>query len=419
MRVWWLLLAGCSGGSAQILEDPTDSSTPVPVTPPATPVPLQACAEGAFLEGTLQTQVPDCETHEAIHAFAGAGGSLIAITLAGVETQASMRIETVYGELLSEAVVVDGGSITVELPWSGEFLVRTQADVGSLSLTRSCSLGCDRPYTRYPLFFFHGMAGTDSFLTLLDYWFEIIDALDDDGIEVGTAAVDPFQVSNLRAAQWADHLDDFFNDGRHRRVNLIGHSQGGLDARYVASQLDPDRRVASVLTIGTPHHGVAMMGPAEDVLAFGFTSAVVDAAIDALVPLWGVDDDQDIVGQMQAFHPDRMAEFNLAVPDRTDVYYASWGGRTCQALDLLCQLGNNGEIVTGVLAATHAIQQVMEGDNDGLVSVTSARWGVDYGVISGDHLDEVGLLGGPITSRGFDPVPFYRNEVERFRLLGL
>ena len=231
--------------------------------------------------------------------------------------------------------------------------------------------------------------------------------------------MDPFQVSHLRAEQWADHLDDFFNDGRHRRVNLIGHSQGGLDARYVASHLDPDHRIASVLTIGTPHHGVAMMGAAEDLLAFGFNAAVIDAAIDALSPLWGVDDDQDIVAQMQAFHPDAMVQFNLDVPDRTDVYYASWGGRSCQALDLLCQLGNHGEIVTTLLSASHGILQVMEGDNDGLVSVVSARWGVDYGVISGDHLDEVGLLGGPITSQGFEPVPFYRAEVDRLHTLGL
>jgi triacylglycerol lipase len=31
----------------------------------------------------------------------------------------------------------------------------------------------------------------------------------------------------------------------HRRVILVGHSMGGLDARYVASRLDPARRGAS------------------------------------------------------------------------------------------------------------------------------------------------------------------------------
>ena len=36
---------------------------------------------------------------------------------------------------------------------------------------------------------------------------------------------------------------------------LVGHSMGGLDARYLITHLDPDRRVKSLLTIATPHRG--------------------------------------------------------------------------------------------------------------------------------------------------------------------
>lgn len=41
----------------------------------------------------------------------------------------------------------------------------------------------------------------------------------------------------------------------HRHLVLVGHSMGGLDARLVASRLDPERRVRTVVTIGTPHGG--------------------------------------------------------------------------------------------------------------------------------------------------------------------
>jgi triacylglycerol lipase len=41
----------------------------------------------------------------------------------------------------------------------------------------------------------------------------------------------------------------------HRHLVLVGHSMGGLDARYVASRLDLARRVRRVVTIGTPHRG--------------------------------------------------------------------------------------------------------------------------------------------------------------------
>src|SRR5687768_18484908 len=39
---------------------------------------------------------------------------------------------------------------------------------------------------------------------------------------------------------------------------LIGHSMGGLDARYLITYLDPDRRVKSLLTVATPHSGTVL-----------------------------------------------------------------------------------------------------------------------------------------------------------------
>src|SRR5690349_6930784 len=36
---------------------------------------------------------------------------------------------------------------------------------------------------------------------------------------------------------------------------LVGHSMGGLDARYVITRLDPDRRIKSLITVSTPHRG--------------------------------------------------------------------------------------------------------------------------------------------------------------------
>ena len=39
---------------------------------------------------------------------------------------------------------------------------------------------------------------------------------------------------------------------------LVGHSMGGLDARYLITHLDPDRRVKSLLTIATPHWGTPL-----------------------------------------------------------------------------------------------------------------------------------------------------------------
>ena len=43
-----------------------------------------------------------------------------------------------------------------------------------------------------------------------------------------------------------------------REVNLIGHSMGGLDARYLVTHLQPEAfTVKTLTTIATPHRGSA------------------------------------------------------------------------------------------------------------------------------------------------------------------
>ncbi|MEV7467917.1 alpha/beta fold hydrolase [Streptomyces kronopolitis] len=41
----------------------------------------------------------------------------------------------------------------------------------------------------------------------------------------------------------------------HRRVDIVGHSLGGLIARYYVQRLGGDARVRTVVTLGTPHSG--------------------------------------------------------------------------------------------------------------------------------------------------------------------
>jgi triacylglycerol lipase len=42
------------------------------------------------------------------------------------------------------------------------------------------------------------------------------------------------------------------------RVHVIGHSLGGLIARYYAQRLGGDRHVHTLVTLGTPHHGTQL-----------------------------------------------------------------------------------------------------------------------------------------------------------------
>ncbi|MGW7575228.1 esterase/lipase family protein [Streptomyces sp. NPDC054765] len=51
------------------------------------------------------------------------------------------------------------------------------------------------------------------------------------------------------------HVEEVCARTGHRRVDLVGHSLGGLIARYYVQRLGGDTRVRTVVTLGTPHSG--------------------------------------------------------------------------------------------------------------------------------------------------------------------
>jgi pimeloyl-ACP methyl ester carboxylesterase len=51
------------------------------------------------------------------------------------------------------------------------------------------------------------------------------------------------------------HIERICEQTGHDRVHVVGHSLGGLIARYHVQRQGGDRRVASLITLGTPHAG--------------------------------------------------------------------------------------------------------------------------------------------------------------------
>ena len=386
---------------------------------------VELAPEGAFLERDALVEGTRSACTSAVHALASAEGSEVQVRLVDWPSDASARLELVdfNGAVLGSAEgVVRDQAVTFTQPWSGEVLLRVVAEDPDLpatpyALSHACVSGCDLAYTRYPLFLMHGMAGTDAWLDIVTYWWGIEPHLEDAGYRVEAPAVDPFQPPEIRAAQWNEHLDDLWATGTARRVHITGHSQGGLDARWLATHLDPERRVVSVTTLGTPNHGTsvadALLGLVDDAI---LTSWILDELSNAYAEWVGAPSEQDLMDQLDAMSRPTMARFNDEVPDREDVQYFSWAGRTCAVLDLLCQAGNGGEAVFIPLATPFWVIQVLEGDNDGLVSVDSARWGTFLGVLSADHMNEVGHLVGE-TAPGFDHLAFWASEAARLAVL--
>ncbi|MFF4697368.1 esterase/lipase family protein [Streptomyces chattanoogensis] len=51
------------------------------------------------------------------------------------------------------------------------------------------------------------------------------------------------------------HVEEVCARTGHRRVDIVGHSLGGLIARYYVQRLGGDARVRTLVTLGTPHSG--------------------------------------------------------------------------------------------------------------------------------------------------------------------
>jgi triacylglycerol lipase len=183
--------------------------------------------------------------------------------------------------------------------------------------------------------------------------------------------------AQVLAAELARHQGD--------RFVLVGHSMGGLDSRYLIQHLDPARRVQRLVTLGTPHRGSAL---ARWLLSGnGWLQRFAQRR-------WR--------RTLEELTPEACRVFNQQVLDRADVQYLSYAGVRPSA-ELPFWLRRGARLVTNE-----------EGENDGLVSVSSARWGRFCGTVRADHFELVGWsLGMPDrkTDRPFPHLDLYRQII--------
>ncbi|MFE3600627.1 esterase/lipase family protein, partial [Streptomyces sp. NPDC059142] len=59
------------------------------------------------------------------------------------------------------------------------------------------------------------------------------------------------------------HIEEICARTGHRRVDVVGHSLGGLIARYYVQRMGGDARVRTLVTLGTPHEGTTAVPLAD------------------------------------------------------------------------------------------------------------------------------------------------------------
>jgi triacylglycerol lipase len=240
------------------------------------------------------------------------------------------------------------------------------------------------PKLRSPIVLVHGLLGFTRVevigATLASYFRGIPELIEPAGNRILAPALPPTDGVADRAKRLKDAITERFGT---EPVHIIAHSMGGLDSRYMISRLDMGSRVLTLTTLGTPHRGTSFAD-------------------------WGVNRFERIVRPFldtigmpyQAFYDltrPRCQEFNENVKDVPGVRYFSVAGK------------HDGHFMHLEWLLPYQIIRNEEGDNDGLVSVTSATYGEHCDLWPDDHH---GLI------NWYHPVKHYRgtlgDPVERY-----
>src|SRR5262249_55243094 len=112
--------------------------------------------------------------------------------------------------------------------------------------------------TRYPIVFCHGMLGYSLMRMQLPEDLNCFSPLAKFLRERGFRVLFPQVTPAGGVAERAGELRDQIRAWTHEPVNLVAHSMGGLDARYLISRLGMAEQVRSLTMVATPNRGTYM-----------------------------------------------------------------------------------------------------------------------------------------------------------------
>ena len=249
---------------------------------------------------------------------------------------------------------------------------------------------------KYPIILVHGL-GVKNEIGPFDYFHGIPKTLKESGNQVFCANLTAWNTIAHRSHQLKAQIEKAFPDAE--KVNLVGHSMGGLDARYLASQDHFTDRIASVTSIGSPNRGSTLVD-----ISLGLIPNVAFHTFEKLLGRFELSND----GFKQLTHKYCTEQFNPEVPDAPGVAYFS-------ATSVI--RSKNKRKIIPVFWLTHKILDRYEGDNDGFVSLHSAKWGDHICTYEGDHYAQIGQFFGFM--RGLDYPKFYDEIFSHLKSQGL
>ncbi|WP_152360168.1 esterase/lipase family protein [Microlunatus speluncae] len=218
--------------------------------------------------------------------------------------------------------------------------------------------------TRYPILLVHGVGWRDRIR--FNAWGRVPTYLKRHGANLFYGEQEAWGSIEQNGEQVAARIREVAELTGASKINIIAHSRGGIDARYAITTLGLGHRVASLTTMNTPHHGVRFADTATKLRQPLYQRLA--SAVNFVFGLAG-DETPDFLSSTMAFRTELSREFNRNTPDDPSVHYQSYTSvMSCAASDRL-------------LAVPYRVIKTLGEENDGLVSVDSAKWGEFRGVL--------------------------------------
>lgn len=256
--------------------------------------------------------------------------------------------------------------------------------------------------TQYPIVMVHGVGLRDN--RYIRYWGNIPKALKDKGAIIYFGGQDAWGTIEENAYMVKSRIQKIITETGIDKVNLIAHSKGGLEMRYMISELDMGKHIASLTTISTPHHGLKMLdlvfkGPNN---IYKFVSGITNL----IFKLMG-DKKPDFYQACFQMTSNNCRVFNSKYMDDTDVFYQSYASHMKHSLS------------DPKFFLTHFIIKRIEGESDGMVSIDSAKWGEYKGLINSDTGSHSDVIGFRVLKKSKPNIQkSYQNIIEYLKLKG-
>lgn len=237
------------------------------------------------------------------------------------------------------------------------------------------AIECD---TRYPVMLVHGTGVSDRRSNRC--WGRIPDTLKAQGANVCCGRQDAWGSTKSNSLQLAKSVDKALRLYQTDKVNIIAHSKGGLDARALAALPEYTGKIASITTISTPHHGIGWLSRMWPFVCVFI--AIGTVLLYPLILLLYGDRRPNPFSLAKSMTRRGSERFNQQTPDLPGIFYQSYAGKM--------PAGSKNRLFYFTRKASNR----HDGDNDGLISVDSAKWGLFRGIFTGggkrglSHADE-------------------------------